>query len=359
MRAKSTKATARQGTSKKTVAPTRKRKAAKKLMAANEARNAAQATVATGATPKLETRHPENLDDYEGGRSTSHFYKYVTADRAIQILRDLSIRFSQPAALNDPYEGHALVDVEGVREHFVSGIEETGKPRVYAEDVFDRSFQSVLEAPLESIARVHATLGVLSLTEELDNILMWAHYGENHRGVVIEFHLDTPDLLIPSPGGDVLNRLGAVLYTSRKLKILPFPQDIVDALFRKSNEWSYEREWRIVRTLNRLRESSPGSEVYVCDLRPETIKSVVLGARIDPDKAKTIIDLLDMPKFAHTTKSHAWLTVGGFGLDILPLDQAALRSFYREHIFGEHWRLFDQFVDLRDLQRYAEKAEET
>lgn len=31
------------------------------------------------------------------------------------------------------------------------------------------------------------TMGVLSLTKRFDNQLMWAHYADSHKGIVLEF----------------------------------------------------------------------------------------------------------------------------------------------------------------------------
>lgn len=82
-----------------------------------------------------------------------------------------------------------------------------------------------------------------------DSLLMWAHYANNHRGMCVEYELM-----------EINKQLGfspvPVIYSDRKVKFNSINQDAVEtdttrnfieSLTSKSPEWSFEKEWRIIR----------------------------------------------------------------------------------------------------------------
>ncbi|RKU36248.1 hypothetical protein C6496_14050 [Candidatus Poribacteria bacterium] len=144
------------------------------------------------------------------------FYKYVTAER-VDILRNQLIRFTQPDALNDPFEAkphfHAFATKEGFANAFADMIRRA--PTVVWEDFrrvtqtnlnqqafadklegnpdyADRLYKSVglpdlLLKEQKRVERWFRIVGTLSLSETPDNLLMWAHYAEEHTGFVFMF----------------------------------------------------------------------------------------------------------------------------------------------------------------------------
>ena len=91
--------------------------------------------------------------------------------------------------------------------------------------------------------------GIACLSESDDSLLMWAHYANNHKGFCVEYELleiNKQLQFTPIP----------IIYSNEKVFIESlFPQSLeksitkmlVDALSTKSTEWSYEKEWRIIR----------------------------------------------------------------------------------------------------------------
>jgi len=80
--------------------------------------------------------------------------------------------------------------------------------------------------------------GVLSLSENCNNLLMWAHYGSEHKGLCLGFDWAETGL----PPAKQVN------YNSmyRLVDIWAYTEDELAeiACFQKSIEWAYEREWR-------------------------------------------------------------------------------------------------------------------
>lgn len=166
----------------------------------------------------------------------------LTAARAV--LETNSIGFSSPNDLNDPFETLAL----------------SFQPEIRTVKVLHDSAHR---------SRIKANYALLSLTRNPLNALMWAHYGDNHRGVVIGIDTDKAGLnnaekcLIPAQQGDMI-------YTAtmpRNLLPIPSTEDLMgignkvssfdkedndlfkNAFLYKDSSWAYEEEVRVVKNV--------------------------------------------------------------------------------------------------------------
>lgn len=133
---------------------------------------------------------------------------------------------------------------------------------------------SVVEGKSFTKDRIRKTLNnvaVLSLTRNPLNSLMWAHYGDEHRGFVIGYDVEIPFFkckvsnLIPVHKGNVIyTKTKPFLKTSTKettdlcnaIEGLCDDEDhqtkeLIDHLFlNKDTIWSYEEEVRIVKRIS-------------------------------------------------------------------------------------------------------------
>lgn len=86
-------------------------------------------------------------------------------------------------------------------------------------------------------------IGVTCLTPHNNKMLMWSHYASQHKGICIGF--DTNIFIEKckknNHGNPVIHSLKKVIYTNQR----PCERD-VDMVFKKSNEWDYEDEYRLV-----------------------------------------------------------------------------------------------------------------
>jgi hypothetical protein len=85
--------------------------------------------------------------------------------------------------------------------------------------------------------------GVACFAERLDDILMWSHYGDGHRGFCLEFDtkfdpFQKAHQVIYSDSYPVLNPADVLLRRTHDAA--------VQLLTRKSSHWCYEREWRVI-----------------------------------------------------------------------------------------------------------------
>jgi len=138
----------------------------------------------------------------------------------------------------------------------------------------DEEFDLEVEKVFKNIEGFISDMGIMSLSEINDSLLLWGHYASNHEGVCIEY-----DVPLKSNG-----YLMPVNYSTQypKLSIYDFAVDIAKAtdaiLSTKSMEWAYEKEWRYVET------SSANKEIPA----PFEISAIIFGARMPDEQSETI-----------------------------------------------------------------------
>jgi len=172
------------------------------------------------------------------------FYKYVSNPE--YFLDGFYIRASQLSALNDPFE--ANYSDEGLTE--------------YA-DLLEYNYEGFIE----DIEKRKHEVGVICFTESKDNLLMWSHYADEHKGCVLGFVFDNKNSqLLEHFNYDPQNNYDGfftpISYRKRpRYELDAFDSNLADSwsfedtllheIFeRKSDEWLYEKEHRTVLKLN-------------------------------------------------------------------------------------------------------------
>jgi hypothetical protein len=119
--------------------------------------------------------------------------------------------------------------------------------------------------------------GVLCLAENSTSVLMWSHYSQNHEGFCIEYNFDELD------PDDLRRRLCYPVFYRKKMadatrylrKGTFHDYNNLFGIFMcllKSDEWEYEREWRIVETI--------GPRVANRELQMPKPSAIILGAHV-------------------------------------------------------------------------------
>lgn len=298
-------------------------------------------------------------------------FKYVIPER-VDILKNRRIRFTQPSAFNDPFEMQPFFEHLGVTpdgldtseeekqrvkefaaKEFYARVSDWGREHIGEEfftELFELAFEAVYPSYVEALLsdspgvvealrrhvpeRINKRLGVLCLTEKPDNLLMWAHYAQNHQGFVIEF--DDTHSFFGRPGGfraessewlhremkDMCGHLQKVEYADERPAAKPLMSlTAVEVFLLKSREWEYEREWRMFRLLEDCEEvvgAGPGG-VHLFSLPPECVKGVITGCRMPWRSRNDLIRAIsDDERFAHVKLYGAALDEKRFALNISP-----------------------------------------
>jgi len=154
--------------------------------------------------------------------------------------------------------------------------------------------------------------GVFSLAERATCPLMWSHYGGQHRGVCLGYSVPddvSGDLFKIDYGG---KRLVDASSVAAMLEKKSGAQENVDGavLLRKSLEWRYEREWRLLGTRG-LQDSKLELEEITFGLRCTDVERYVIVKSLK-DRGRPI-------KFFQICQQH-----GHFSLSKTPLDTSEL-----------------------------------
>ena len=273
-------------------------------------------------------------------------YKYVSPER-VDILERQLIRFSQPAAFNDPFEmkphieaiaSPEYIDAKSDNEH-EQHIQKAynSKPLSFRRKVsfdkckkdFDKdalreklkqeSVGGALDQVRESLSiAINSAVGILSLTETPDNLLMWAHYAKSHTGMVLEFETDhkffnqefpkdKTKACSPTGFDEDLRRdyghLTKVKYSQERPKITISDVKSFELFLIKGCEWKYEYEWRMLMPLSFANETIQGDGIslptHLFHAPSSAITKVILGERATDEletKIKNILGAGDSTK---------------------------------------------------------------
>lgn len=238
-------------------------------------------------------------------------YKHIAAERIDDILAG-KIRFTQPGAFNDPFEMPAFKLQEAAEALKLSGLLDQAdnimgdlisNPLIPSPHAFTLPLYYLRSTPsgnpaindaetaksvIEKIKSIDQKFGILSLTATGENLLMWAHYSNEHKGAVIELDIEDPAFQQRA-----FQEARNMSYTTRRPHLPVNEEVLMDHFFTKSSEWSYEQEFRIVRYLEdhadvKLRDAQ--FPIYLFDLPNSCIKSLTFGTRFDPTHRDIVCD---------------------------------------------------------------------
>lgn len=268
-------------------------------------------------------------------------------------------RFTQPRDLNDPEEAipgvvldrHTPEDYAVERMHLAaSGLhnipseqleflmrpypsrrfDETSFPGLWPASVpelRDQRFTSLKElddavahkAVLDCIDLANREFGVLSLTETPRQNTMWAHYANNHHGLVVEldgthpyfanartiFPVEYSDRRVSVSLVNGLLRIGGIQFSYQSVLRGEISDIPLQLLLRKKSEWAYEREWRMILRLSDCDDRWDNPDPTCCAIclfriPEQAIKALIFGLKADAGwKDSVKAQVLAKPEWRH------------------------------------------------------------
>jgi Protein of unknown function (DUF2971) len=259
-------------------------------------------------------------------------YKYLRSER-IDVLERLQIRFSPAISTNDAFELRPLTNGWASREtaekilvakfkdfflqadtpermlqvaitnhpeaetNFRKTMEILGPEKWFRlmKDNLERSFDAAATgvhdlveqqwgAFLERFTRIVGTqIGILSLSEDPRNPVMWGHYSDCSRGFVVGFDETHPWFSQKRTENDEFCHLRKVTYVKDNCPKYFSELTGQDIGYSKLDGWSYEKEWRILfpleRGINTKLVDSFGQPIIVFPFPPECLTEVIVGSR--------------------------------------------------------------------------------
>lgn len=216
------------------------------------------------------------------------------------------------------YEKIKLLGYKGSFKQYRSDFSKTRKENIRSASNNPAIPKKIRDNMLDSIK---SNWGVLCLTADPASTLMWSHYADCHRGIVLG--LDFNEL--PS---DWTVKLHRVTYSGKRvemsLKWMPGTiehKNFINAMATtKNSAWKYEDEYRLLFKLGGLttRPLSNGTTGFFTAFPAETIREVILGCRCTPETERDLRAALDSPHLKHVAVKRATIDETSFALVLKP-----------------------------------------
>lgn len=239
---------------------------------------------------------------------TDTVYKYLSPSRS-SFFEDFLLRFTQPSALNDPFECVPVLTMTAMMEGLEKGIKEA--KALYAKTRrSNTSTRKEAKLKLEQVRRIrdfvkenpqkvrydflsggmknlNLKLGILSLSRRWDSALMWAHYSASHQGVCVGFDREHPFFKESKGSPDGFGYLKPVVYSENRVQI---PMEVgksidIDIIYTKSLDWSYEQEERMIWLLQFADQiiNSESFPSHLFKIPNSAMTEITLGAKAPND----------------------------------------------------------------------------
>jgi len=233
-------------------------------------------------------------------------YKYRSLagekkDYVREMFEDHMVWFSKRQDFNDPFEFHFTPSFEATTyekiEVFARALQsknpnltnDSAKAEATSAFLYSSKYPNILKKWEQKrlnlfYKRLNEEVGVFSFTEYNDDILMWSHYADKHRGICIEFkpvkeehdnfYYQAQKVIYPKENNPP--HLNFYKYRNNPEK------EATKLLSTKALHWEYEGEWRIIDVKNGPSKRSIPEGI---------ISSVILGCRIEENDRDLIMKL--------------------------------------------------------------------
>lgn len=214
-------------------------------------------------------------------------YKSIAGDAAKWVEKmvcEHEAYFAAPSSFNDPFDCAPSFSFEGTDEQVAADYLRISRKfnRHWSDEELRRDAQDLLADPERDprtptvrariqaahALRIRNEVGVFCVTPHPNNVLMWSHYADSHRGVCLEF----------DGAGKFMAHAHRVLYLPRREPINPYRDSfevmMEKALLTKDSRWAYEDEWRLID-----HKLGPGARAF----RPRNLTGIIVGHAARPE----------------------------------------------------------------------------
>jgi len=248
-------------------------------------------------------------------------YKYCDQLGVVKILGALELKLPYISEVNDPFEclpffycpnDKSAMEAKCLRTFKRNHISPPAGWKQKLNEQFEKGeFQKELTEGLRKhIDDMKQQSFLLSVSQEAKNTVMWAHYADKHKGVVIGIDFDK---FFPNNG----IKMHCVDYSEQRPEMNVLDNDeeedvgvkYMKTLLTKSVEWRYEREFRVIfldtylmdleqQGLARLKKSN-GKKTWFLRLNPKSIKEIIFGLYTEESLKLAIRKLTEQSELQH------------------------------------------------------------
>ncbi len=220
-----------------------------------------------------------------------YFYKYMADPEKIKpLIEDGLLYLSSRKQFNDPFDTCAQLTTStntlGHQHKFRSINRKRGLNPSHKElEEFKQNGPAMIRA---SFYKTMNNCGLYCFSKDPSNILMWGHYSNHHKGLVIEF-----DRLMDYQTFGIAQ---SVNYTKELPSFKSSSSDVTQIgkiMTTKYDAWAYENEWRIF---------SPNNARKYYFFKADSITKIIFGAQVEEEFVKTIKRMIENSEQKYKSK---------------------------------------------------------
>lgn len=224
------------------------------------------------------------------------------------IFQSHALYFPYPTQLNDPFDCQIQpvtctpAEIAAFVQQNNAGRSNSDMRAMVAEATRDPdAFRGSIN---DSMRKFINKVGVCSFTTNFDNLLMWAHYTESHKGLCLGFDVtQDPDLF------DVPLQVQYAPYPVYN-HLTDSSQLAYKVLATKSDHWAYEEEVRVMKIPMPLKQKM--------SFNPLVLREVLFGCNMSADERQRIKQLAKNSGFGHTIFKRAVVSPNSYALTFVP-----------------------------------------
>lgn len=243
------------------------------------------------------------LKGIEDGVYPETLFKFRKTSRGKQILQDCTFRFSSPTAFNDPFD----CSLDEVTTYKMSEIKKFfatnggySKLSRHTRNLIEQDKSIFSKWVKDAKDKAVNSRGVLALSGSVDEILLWSHYADDHKGLAIELSLREDLGFFLGP------RIMKYEEQYTPTNYLSDPEGTVDAILsRKYVKWEYEKEFRI------YKKDSANVDISI---NASAIKSVYFGLKTKQSEIDDVRSICSTQALSHVRFFQAEKVYGQFKL---------------------------------------------
>ena len=235
------------------------------------------------------------------GDVPNFLYKYCTFESIIKLLGNHCIYFPSCEQLNDPFESAINLLTDYTPKQYYDSFIFAGMSHQLAKELTRQVFDGTIDGNTiikQLTNEVISSVGYFCMTTKPDNLLMWAHYADSHKGVCLKFDIlkDLDSFLVPVK----------VDYNSQYINFDCLSSSLLEVLRRKSPDWEYEDEYRIIKT----------DHQGLWEIKQNCLVGIIFGCRTSEEDKESIKRLASTSGFTNIIYFEAKMKKGSYGLDI-------------------------------------------
>jgi hypothetical protein len=267
-------------------------------------------------------------------------YKYRRfSERTIEILTTKKLYFPRAEELNDPLDSQIDIQLEYERAKKEMARRFSGQELMRKQFLlyllnshrFTHRESGKTIGLNEALQQWIRERGILSLSKNPTDPLLWAHYGGGHTGLCLGFDVSMLGLS-EEPDATEVEYVASPRYRELFLSLAEelggfvkpweernaYPDEVGDkfytrqieritreSLFVKSEKWKYEEEFRIVLDPSGLHSYDPSS-----------LREIVFGTKVRDADAKRITDIVSASVWQHVSLKRVQHVPGSFEFEI-------------------------------------------